>query len=307
MSACSAGPSIDAHNVAFTLGAPVGVIGDHFISHGEIFRIDDQSPVGTLAATTPFSVMEIDGDRVYLGGAAAVEVFDISDLANPVHLGRKDHDDMFRGTVIDLEMDHNRGVLWVVTGGGSILMDVSDPANIVSLSIETLGGEPLQIDGDIAYSFGGNGLSVWDLAVAPPEQISTPFYIADPAYYVAGHVRGNYIALVIEGWLHIFTRDDPRHPQLVASVTEDRDHFIPQLFECVSVHIWNEHAVLLHMRDGTAVAFRTSDGGRAPFEVSGTSSAPAVGSNERYLMYGARGGRLRIEELLTAEPNAPVP
>jgi hypothetical protein len=159
----------------------------------------------------------IAGDFFYAVDNHSINVFDISDLANPVDL-----EDVFAG--FDIETIFNRGNhLFLGSRSGMYIYDISTPAqpSFVSEFQHGTACDPVVVDGDYAYVTlrGGNGcgatesgLFVIDIADLTQPALLTSYPMEEP--FGLG-VRGDRL-FVCDGQFGLKVFDKSNTPDLVA-------------------------------------------------------------------------------------------
>lgn len=184
---------------------------DDLIPEQGALRIVDISNAAspTLVATHPtegegFYVF-VAGNIAYVGASKELQLFDVSDPFNPVHIGNYGVGQT-KGVV-----SGNRAYLRSPADVGLQVVDVSDPASPRRLGGYRFSGDDLAVAGQYAYLASGAGVVVLDLA-SPANlprvgSLDTPGYARDVAIsgtraYVADGTAG----------MQILDMTDPRQP-----------------------------------------------------------------------------------------------
>lgn len=159
-----------AHNVYVTAEAP-----------------NTPVPIHSRAATNPTGAafaQRIDGDRMYVAnGTRGIEVFDISDTANPVFLGGFiSAGDSRHIELVDYTAPARKVAFVADSNSGMLVLDVTDPANITQLhrakvnqaDATKLQGTVFDIEIDtvnmIAYAADGDG-GIASFDISDPDNI----------------------------------------------------------------------------------------------------------------------------------------
>ena len=294
------GPQVDHFSFPAELGsAPLTVVGEYVVHGTSVISLREQEVVASLPVEPGRQhVAHVSGDRLYLGAYDTVWVLDMADPRAPALLGTKGWDELFRRSITDISGGDD-GILWVTTGARVVRMDVSDPANIVTLSMHNIEGETFQVIGDVAYSASGYGPGVWDLSSGEPVLVGRPIEDrSGGAAAVHVHARDGYLAATFDGEFYLFSLEDPLHPQPHAHLTVPPRNGIVGFGVAAYVQVWNERYTFVRHFDFAMTVVNTAEGTLVEsHEVGAPGPALPMNSSRRFMVFNS-GNYLHVLERL---------
>ncbi len=163
----------------------------------DVLFAEDAAATGSTGQGGSLARFRIVGDYLYAVDSHSINIFDLTDLLNPL-----EQEDVFAG--FDIETLYNQGeLLFLGSRSGMYIYDISDPSSPVYVSEFQHGTacDPVVVEGDYAYVTlrGGtvcgaaeSGLYIIDLrTLSQPQQLA--FYPMDGPYGLGYHGSHLYV------------------------------------------------------------------------------------------------------------------
>ena len=183
--------------------------------------------VGTFSSMGNIHDVVVAGDYAYMAGFySGFRIADISDMENPVEVGRFDFPSSL-SRVRQVVVEGNYAFLGVDNSDdqGLWIMDITDPEEpqeVGHLNTE-LFFYSLYIHGDFAYISTFDGLYIVDITQADAPQLLTNYEMQNHEYYSV-YVSGNYAYVIGASWrlswsiLFIIDISDPENPEQLGQI-----------------------------------------------------------------------------------------